>query len=512
MRFLWHFCKKIVVVSALLLASMSWYAELQAASIYLTWEDTSDNEDGFKIERLVAGLVDATLTVPANATSYTDSALVAGTVYCYRVEAFNSAGDSDPSNQACAMASGAIGNTIASASLSASPTTVRPGATTTASWSGIVAPTTTDWIGLYAPGTADTNFINWIYVSCSMTPGSSRASGSCSYALPATLSLGNYELRLFANDGFTRLAATNGLALTNTTLTVSATTAKPGTTLTTTWSGINSPTPKDWIGLYVPGAIDKAFINWIYMSCSMTAATARASGSCSYPLPTTLAAGTYELRLFANDDFTRLATSSTFTVTVGGTTLPSLTVSPTTAKPGTTLTTTWSGINSPTPKDWIGLYVPGAIDKAFINWIYVSCSMTAATARASGSCSYPLPTTLAAGTYELRLFANDDFTRLATSSTFTVTVGGTTLPSLTVSPTTAKPGTTLTTTWSGINSPAPKDWIGLYAPGAVDTKFINWFYVSCSKVAGSSRASGSCSVCFACHLSGRQLRVTSLRQ
>ena len=91
---LWFFCKKLVLISALFLACASWHAEVlaQSASLHLSWTDTSDNEDGFKIERLVAGLVDATLTVPANATSYTDSALVAGTVYCYRVQAFNSAG------------------------------------------------------------------------------------------------------------------------------------------------------------------------------------------------------------------------------------------------------------------------------------------------------------------------------------------------------------------------------------------------------------------------------------
>ena len=52
--------------------------------------------------------------------------------------------------------------------------------------------------------------------------------------------------------------------------------------------------------------------------------------------------------------------------------------------------------------------------------------MTAGTARASGSCSYLLPTTLVAGNYELRLFANDGFTRLATSNLLTVSTSSTT--------------------------------------------------------------------------------------
>ena len=50
--------------------------------------------------------------------------------------------------------------------------------------------------------------------------------------------------------------------------------------------------------------------------------------------------------------------------------------------------------------------------------MYVSCTKTASNALASGSCSYTLPATLAAGNYELRLFSNDGYTRLATSKSF----------------------------------------------------------------------------------------------
>lgn len=44
-------------------------------------------------------------------------------------------------------------------SLTVSPTTVAPGGTMTATWSGIGAPTPTDWIGLYAQGAADAAFV-----------------------------------------------------------------------------------------------------------------------------------------------------------------------------------------------------------------------------------------------------------------------------------------------------------------------------------------------------------------
>jgi Calx-beta domain len=104
-------------------------------------------------------------------------------------------------------------DTAADTSLSASPTTIAPGGTVTATWSGIAAPSARDWIGLYTPGAANTTFIEWIYVSCSKIPSSARASGSCPFAVPSTVAPGNYQLRLFANDGFSILATSNALTV-----------------------------------------------------------------------------------------------------------------------------------------------------------------------------------------------------------------------------------------------------------------------------------------------------------
>jgi hypothetical protein len=107
----------------------------------------------------------------------------------------------------------------------------------------------------------------------------------------------------------------------------------------------------------------------------------------------------------------------TITDNDGGTTLSA---NPTTVAPGGTVTATWSGIANPSTTDWIGLYTPGAANTAYIDWLYVSCSQTAGAARASGSCPVTVPSTVAPGTYQLRLLANDGFTLLATSNTFTV--------------------------------------------------------------------------------------------
>ncbi|PKH01057.1 hypothetical protein CXF72_18645 [Psychromonas sp. MB-3u-54] len=58
----------------------------------IAWQDNSDNEDGFVVERNEGGDFVVMARLNSNVTSYTDSNLVAGTAYCYRVGSFNQAG------------------------------------------------------------------------------------------------------------------------------------------------------------------------------------------------------------------------------------------------------------------------------------------------------------------------------------------------------------------------------------------------------------------------------------
>jgi hypothetical protein len=165
---------------------------------------------------------------------------------------------------------------------------------------------------------------------------------------------------------------------------------------------------------------------------------------------------------------------------------PTLTATPASIPGGGTVTATWNGIASPSSNARIGLYRRGAANTSPIYWMYLSCSQTKpATPRASGSCSLRIPASLPPGTYELRLF-NEGYTALATSN------GITTTASLTAGPTSIPAGGTLTAQWTGTASATPTDWIGLYKPGAANTSRIGWIYVSCSKIAGVPRVSGSC--------------------
>jgi Subtilase family len=207
---------------------------------------------------------------------------------------------------------------LVSVVLTASPSSIAPGGTLTATWERIASPTSTDWIGLYQPGAANTAYIDWIYVSCSKTPGSPQASGSCPFVVPASLAPGTYALRLLANDGFSQLSASNNFTVTsngNPTLTTSPTSIPPGGMLTAAWNGIASPSSTDWIGLYLPGTANTAYIDWIYVSCSKTPGSSLPSGSCPFFVPASRAPVTYELRLLANDGFTSLVTSNPVTVT-----------------------------------------------------------------------------------------------------------------------------------------------------------------------------------------------------
>ena len=179
-----------------------------------------------------------------------------------------------------------------------------------------------------------------------------------------------------------------------------------GNNVNANWSGVAAPTAADWVGLYVPGAPNTSYIAWRYT-------TGTASGTVPLTIPVALAPGTYQLRLFAGNGYTLLAVSNSFTVTTGcagG----ALSASPASVGAGGSVTATWSGVCAPSGTDWIGAFVPGAPNTAYKAWRYT-------TGTASGSLPLTIPSSLAPGTYELRLFANNGATRLGPSNPFVVT-------------------------------------------------------------------------------------------
>ena len=82
-----------------------------SSQINIAWDENSNNEDGFKVERKAgSGSFSEVASLGADVELYNDTGLDAATVYTYRVRAFNSIDNSAYSNEASATTSDGGGN------------------------------------------------------------------------------------------------------------------------------------------------------------------------------------------------------------------------------------------------------------------------------------------------------------------------------------------------------------------------------------------------------------------
>ncbi len=190
-------------------------------------------------------------------------------------------------------------------------------------------------------------------------------------------------------------------------LAVTTVPAIKGSSIGVNWNGIASPTAYDWVGIYVPGTNDFAYLDWAYTNGGSVG-----TGSVTLDDPSIVAGGMYEARLYANDGYTLLAKSAPFVVNPMGTVV-AVTSAP--AIRGQSITTKWSGIATPTTWDWVGIYAVGSNDYAYLDWTYTNGG-------SSGTVNVSLshPSLVAGGMYEARLYANDGYTLLAKTPPFTV--------------------------------------------------------------------------------------------
>ena len=102
----------MLVASALVAAGAA-----SAAQLTLDWVDNTAGTANFIVERKTGTAVTYAwiATTGPGITTYTDSAVVAGTMYCYRVKASNAFGDSDYSNEACGSVATGFDLTVAKA-------------------------------------------------------------------------------------------------------------------------------------------------------------------------------------------------------------------------------------------------------------------------------------------------------------------------------------------------------------------------------------------------------------
>jgi hypothetical protein len=196
-------------------------------------------------------------------------------------------------------------------SLTASSGSVGPGGNVTVSWSAIGNASVRDWIGHYPAAANDGGYTTWKYTSsCGQSPGGlPLPSGSCIFAMPTVP--GIYQFRLFANETYTRLAASGMVTVSGGgSLTASPSAVAPGGTVTVSWNNLSASAVNDWIGRYVVGSADPDYGDWKFSSsCAQNlGSSAQSSGSCLFTMP--LISGTYEFRLFAGESYTRRAVSA----------------------------------------------------------------------------------------------------------------------------------------------------------------------------------------------------------
>jgi len=325
-----------------------------------------------------------------------------------------------------------------------------------------------DWLSFAATGSVNASYVTFVYVGAGIT---NRTWTFTTPNLPGT-----YEFRLFSNNTYTRLAtspvvtigANNPPPTSPANIAVSATTVAPGASLTATLT--NAPGGQyDWMALASTTAANTSYVQFIYVGAGVTTKTWTVTA------PST--AGSYEFRLFANNGYTRLATSPTVVVSAGTSNPPptspaSIAVSATSVGPGADVTATLT--NAPGGQsDWLALASTSAANTSYISFIYVGAGVTTRT------WAVKMPTT--PGTYEFRLFANNGYTRLATSPTVTVTSSSsgdpnTTPPTLTVNTTTVAPRGSLTVTLAN-GAGGQYDWIGFAATTAPNTSYLLFTYV-----------------------------------
>jgi hypothetical protein len=119
------------------------------------------------------------------------------------------------------------------------------------------------------------------------------------------------------------------------------------------------------------------------------------------------AGGAFEFRLFLDGGYGRAATSPAVTVAVAA---PVLTVNTTSALVGGPVTVTLTG-GAGGSTDWLALAAAGTPNTSYLQWTYVGAGVNTRT------WTIAMPAT--AGSYEVRLFLNNGYTRAATSPTIT---------------------------------------------------------------------------------------------
>ena len=98
--------KILILAFLLILALLLTVNSARAASLTLTWDDNSTNEQGFNIYRREAPLTSQFVEIDSvgpDISTWIDINVIEEVVYCYEVKAYNAEGESAAALEKCAM-------------------------------------------------------------------------------------------------------------------------------------------------------------------------------------------------------------------------------------------------------------------------------------------------------------------------------------------------------------------------------------------------------------------------
>ncbi len=292
-----------------------------------------------------------------------------------------------------------------------------------------------DWLALAPAGSANASYVQYTYVGSGVT--------NRTWTINAPTSPGNYEFRLFANYGYTRLA------------TSPVVTVIPGAPAISSQSPTAAPVGGGAFTLTVNGNsfTSASVVRWNGAN-RPTTFTSGTQLRASIPASDLAAIGTAQVTVFDPNN----GTSAARPFSIQG--APVLSLSTTSAPTGTNVTVTLTG-GFGGAADYLAFAAVGAPDNSYLQYTYVGAGVTTRT--------WTVLLT-SPGSYEFRLFTSGN-TRLATSAPITVTVG--TPPVLTVSPANATTGSTVTVTLTGGFGGAG-DWLAFASTGAPNSSYVQY--------------------------------------
>ncbi len=316
---------------------------------------------------------------------------------------------------------------------------IPPGTYQFASWFNLPNTQGASWIGLFPKNTPTDQWqgnIEWMYLgNCSRligTPASSPKTGGCPILIPQNISEGQYEIRVFL-AGTTFYQSSNTFTVSSkpfptvsppppqpspsvstAKLSLSPSSAAPGSTVAVSWSSIAGINGGSWIGVYSknePAGTQPNYKEWMYTgNCSRligTPASSPPTGYCNFTIPSNLTEGAYEFRLFLQG--TSFSQSSNQLSVIKP--QVSFSATPSSVVKGSWMSVNWSNIPNTQSTSWIGLFdqsTPTGQPGGYKEWMYMgNCSRLIgppASSPSFGSCQFQIPAASNSGVYEIRMF------------------------------------------------------------------------------------------------------------